>query len=137
MQFILYSLIGGVAAVFNLLVFLLLFSAGINVSISAPSAFITAAILNYLLCISILFRHKARWKTRTELLIYFLVVGAVVILDLQITKSFLSLGISPAVSKAAATGLALIFNFMGRRFFVFPQPPTGPWRPQQDFSHEK
>jgi glycosyltransferase involved in cell wall biosynthesis len=137
MQFMLYSLIGGVAAVVNLLVFLLLFSARINVSISAPTAFITAAIVNYLLCISILFRHKARWKSKTELLIYFLVVGAVAVLDLHITKSLLSLGFSPVISKASATGLALVFNFMGRRFFVFPEPPTGPWRPQQDFSHEK
>jgi glycosyltransferase involved in cell wall biosynthesis len=136
-QFMLYSLIGGVAAVVNLFVFLVLFSAGLDVSISAPTAFITAAIANYLLCISILFRHKARWKSKTELLIYFLVVGAVAILDLQITKSLLSLGFSPAVSKAIATGLALIFNFMGRRFFVFPEPTTGPWRPQHDYSHEK
>lgn len=136
-QFMLYLLIGGVAAVVNLFVFLGLFSAGLSVTISAPTAFITAAVVNYLLCISILFKHRARWKSKTEVLIYIVVVGIVAILDLEITKLLLALGAPPAISKFVATGFALIFNFIGRRFFVFPEPSIGPWRPQEKLPHEK
>jgi putative flippase GtrA len=133
----LYLFIGGVAAVFNLLVFLVLFSVGLAVTISAPTALITAAVLNYLLCVSILFRHKVRWKLTTELLVYFAIVGLVTILDLIVTKYLLALNFSPLISKSLATGLALVFNFFGRRFFVFPEPSTGPWMPQERLSQEK
>ncbi|MFX0197410.1 MAG: glycosyltransferase [Candidatus Hodarchaeota archaeon] len=136
-QFSLYLFIGGVAAIVNLFIFLALFSAGLGVTISAPAAFVIAAIVNYLLCIAILFRHKSRWRSATEVLMYFMVVGIVALLDLQITRFFLFLGAPPAVSKAVATVLSLIFNFIGRRFFVFPEPASGPWRPQEKLPHEK
>jgi dolichol-phosphate mannosyltransferase len=67
-QFLLYLFIGGLAAVVNLFVFLGMFSAGLSVTISAPTAFIAAAIVNYLLCIFILFRRTVRWNSTTELL---------------------------------------------------------------------
>jgi glycosyltransferase involved in cell wall biosynthesis len=136
-QFILYLFIGGVAAVVNLFVFLALFSTGLGVTISAPSAFIIAAIVNYLLCIAILFRHRSRWRSATELMMYFMVVGIVALLDLQITRFFLVLGAPPAASKAVATVLSLIFNFIGRRFFVFPESSSGPWRPQDIASSDE
>ncbi len=126
-QFMLYLLIGGASAVVNLIVFLALFHGGLSVTISAPTAFITAAIINYLLCVSILFKHRARWKSTTEILIYILVVIIVAILDLEITKLLLNLGGSPTISKFSATWLALIFNFIGRRWFVFPERSSGPW----------
>lgn len=130
-QFLLYLFIGGLAAVVNLFVFLGMFSAGLSVTISAPTAFITAAFVNYLLCIFILFRHEVRWNSTTEILFYILVVGIVAILDLWITKLFLASGASPAISKMMATGLALILNFIGRRFFVFPEPSSSSWRPRK------
>ena len=136
-QFLLYLFIGGLAAVVNLFVFLGMFSAGLSVTISAPTAFITAAFVNYLLCIFILFRHEVRWNSTTEVLFYILVVGIVAILDLWITKFFLASGASPAVSKMMATGLALILNFIGRRFFVFPEPSSSSWRPRKDLSDDK
>ena len=131
LQFLVYLFIGGLAAVVNLFVFLGMFSAGLSVTISAPTAFITAAFVNYLLCIFILFRHEVRWNSTTEILFYILVVGIVAILDLWITKFFLASGASPAVSKMMATGLALILNFIGRRFFVFPEPSISSWRPRK------
>lgn len=130
-QFLLYSMIGGLAALVNFFVFLVLYSAGIGVNIAVPMAFVTAAIINYLLCISLLFRHKARWGSKTELLVYIFVVAVVGLLDLLLTKSLLSLGVPPSVSKLLATGLAFILNFSGRRFLVFPEPSSGPWRPQE------
>ena len=136
-QFLLYLFIGGLAAVVNLFVFLGMFSAGLSVTISAPTAFIAAAIVNYLFCILILFRHKVRWNSTTEMSFYVLVVGMVGVFDLGITKLLLASGASPAISKMMATGLALILNFIGRRFFVFPEPSSSSWRPRKDLSGDK
>jgi putative flippase GtrA len=136
-QFILYLFIGGLAALVNLLLFLGLLSAELAVTIAAPMAFVTAAIVNYLLCIWILFKHKARWESITEMLLYFFVVGLVALLDLGITKLFLASGASPALSKIVATGFALILNFSGRRFLVFPEQSSGPWRTQEKITDEK
>ena len=129
-QFLFYVLIGGVAALVNLVVFLVLYYSGIGVRIAAPAAFVTAAAVNYLLCISFLFRHKARWRSTTEIAIYIFVVALVGIVDLIMTQSFLYLGVSPAISKLVATVLGLVLNFSGRRYLVFPEPSSGPWRPQ-------
>lgn len=135
-QFLLYLFIGGLAAIVNLFVFLGMFSAGLPVIISAPTAFIVAAFVNYFLCILLLFRHKARWNSTTELLFYVLLVGLVAIIDLGITKLLLIFGAAPALAKIVATGLDLFLNFIGRRFLVFPEAPPGPWKPQEDSFHD-
>lgn len=127
-QFMIYLLIGGFAGLVNLGLFLLLYANGINVTLAAPIAFFTAAIVNYLLCIQFLFRHKARWNSRAELLIFIGVVCTVGLVDLYLTKFFLFTGFSAGLSKITATIIGLILNFVGRRFLVFPEPPAGPWK---------
>jgi len=127
-QFLLYLLIGGCAAVINLIIFGIMLSSGLSLTISTLSAFIIAAVINYLLCILILFRHKARWNSWAEILIYVVIVGVVSLFDLEITKSLFKFGASPLLSKAVATAIVLILNFSGRRYFVFPEPTSGPWR---------
>jgi glycosyltransferase involved in cell wall biosynthesis len=59
MQLILYFLIGGFCAVMNLASFCFL-NGYVSFSFATIISFCIAAILNYLLCISILFHHKAR-----------------------------------------------------------------------------
>jgi len=126
-QFMLYLFVGGTAAVVNLLIFLMMFSSGLSLTVSAPAAFFTAACVNYLLCILILFRHRAKWESLTEMLMYVLAVSFVAIPDFFITKWMLTMGYSPVFSKLAATALTLTLNFAARRFFVFTEPPSGPW----------
>jgi len=130
-QFLLYLVIGGTAAIANLIVFLLLYRSGLSVWYSAPIAFLAAAALNYVLCILILFRHKARWRSGTEVLIYTCVVCIAGLLDVGLTSSLVSIGAAPAVSKSIATLVGLVLNFAGRRYLVFPEPVSGPWRPQR------
>jgi glycosyltransferase involved in cell wall biosynthesis len=127
-QFLLYLFIGGCAAFINLSVFRVMLTSGLGIIISTLSAFITAAVVNYFLCILILFRHKARWNSWTEILIYVVIVGVVSLFDLGITKSLFKFGASPLLSKTVATALVLILNFSGRLYFVFPEPTSGPWR---------
>ncbi len=130
-QFLLYLVIGGTAAIANLFTFLVLYASGLDVWYSAPIAFLSAAGLNYVLCILILFRHRARWNSATEIFVYIFVIGVVAVLDLGITKSLLSFGASPALAKSTATLIGLILNFLGRRYVVFPEPVSGPWKPQR------
>ena len=131
LQFLIYLFIGGIAACLNLFFFAMMYSHGINIKISAIIAFYGAAAINYLLCILILFRHKIKWKSRTEILFYIIVVSLVGALDLFITSFLFSHGNSAIFSKVIATGVILIFNFSGRRFIIFPEEPRKPWMPQE------
>jgi glycosyltransferase involved in cell wall biosynthesis len=126
-QFLAYLFVGGVAAVVNLFAFLLLYSIGMPLAIAAPIAFVLAAAVNYLLSVTFVFRHKAKWESILEIFIYCLVVLALAALDLFITKLFLTAGSSPALAKIMATALVLIFNFMGRRYIIFPLPGRTDW----------
>ncbi len=126
LQFLVYFLVGSVAAIFNLGVFLLAYQLGLPVGVSAPLAFLSAAALNYLLCVLLVFRHGARWSGRAEIGVYLAVVGAVAGIDWWVTQALLGAGQSPEIAKVSATGVALVFNFLGRRFLVFPEPKTAP-----------
>jgi glycosyltransferase involved in cell wall biosynthesis len=129
-QFAAYLFIGGVSAVFNLAVFLAALSFGYSTTTSAVSAFLLAAALNYLMCILLLFRHKAKWSAPKEIAIYILVVCVLGIMDVELTKLFMGCGLAAWASKSAATVIGLVLNFAGRRLLVFPEPSSGPWRRQ-------
>jgi glycosyltransferase involved in cell wall biosynthesis len=129
-QFLFYTLIGGVCAAVNLSLFLLLHNAGLDLSMAAITAFFVAAALNYYLSIKLIFRHKARWRTFSEVLVFLGVVVIVGIIDMYLTRWFVSLGVSPWVAKIGATALGLVLNFAGRRFIVFPEAGRPDWKPQ-------
>ena len=62
MQLLLYFFIGLVCAIANIFSFSVLLAMGCSLSAATVLAFIFAAGLNYLGCLAILFRHKARWS---------------------------------------------------------------------------
>ena len=121
MQFVIYLFIGGVSAVINLVVFLALMAMGLSLTLSALVAFVMAATTNYLLCIALLFRHGARWHSPAEVLVYGLVVIAAGALDLGVTRTLWAAGNPTWLSKSVASLMGLFFNFIGRRFWVFPE----------------
>ena len=129
-QFLLYLFIGGIAAVANLGIFMALFHAGYAVHAAAPAAFVIAAAINYFLCILLLFRHNAQWTTWKEVAVYLALVFGVAVLDLVITKGLLVAGAGPAAAKSMAILCGLLLNFAGRKYFVFYEPSSGPWSPQ-------
>lgn len=131
-----YVLVGGTAAVVDLVVFLGLLNAGAPVTAAAPVAFVIAAFVNYFLCISVLFRHRARWTAAGELIVFFMVVAAVGAMDLAVTMALLAAGYPPAVAKLVATALGFAINFAGRRFLVFPEPSRPDWRPLFEHGEE-
>ncbi len=129
-QFLFYLFVGGIAATFNLFLFLMLYRLCLPIAIAAPVAFIAAAIVNYLLCIKLLFRHQARWKSSTEIIMFSILVLFVCLFDFGATATLLSFSFKPWIAKLVATVLGLLLNFAGRRFLVFPEPSSGPWHPQ-------
>jgi glycosyltransferase involved in cell wall biosynthesis len=131
-EVILYLLIGGTAAIVNFLIFIFCINISLTVNFSAPISFAVAAIVNYILCIYILFRHKAQWSSGAEIAIYLFVVALVGLVDLIITKLLISLTASLELSKLIASAMVLILNFNGRRFLVFYNTSSGPWQPQDD-----
>jgi dolichol-phosphate mannosyltransferase len=126
-QFVAYSFVGCAAAAVNLLIFLLLNSFGVVLKIAAPTAFIVAAAVNYLLSVLLVFRHKAKWGNTLEICVYCIVVLTGAAFDLFVTNLFVNLGNPPAIAKIAATTIVLLFNFLGRRYLVFPLAGRGGW----------
>lgn len=128
LQFMVYLLIGGVSAVANIGLFLALKNAGVTDTVSIPTVFFLASILNYLLCIALLFRHKARWNPLSEIFLYVCVVILVAIPDFYLAQLLLHLHATPFWAKSFACVAVLILDFLGRRYVVFPEPPSGPWK---------
>jgi dolichol-phosphate mannosyltransferase len=121
MQLLLYLFIGAASAVGNIVIFLLLFHAGLDMFTAIVAAFLGAAALNYLLCIAILFRHKARWTTNGEILAYLATMAMMGAFDAAATISLVGAGLSPGVSKSMAISLGFIGNFLFRKYLVFPE----------------
>jgi putative flippase GtrA len=93
--------------------------AGMPVDHAVPAAFAAAAVLNYFLCILILFRHKARWGTAGEIAVYILTVLVMGLVDFSITKGLIVCGLPAMAGKAVATFCGFVGNFFLRRNFVF------------------
>ena len=129
-QFLIYFFIGGLSALLNFVIFLFLYENGISTAISVSIAFLSAALLNYLLSITILFRHKARWNSVSEISIYALVVIALGLMDLILTTFFIKTIFSPQIAKLISTAILFVLNFAARKFIVFPEPSSGPWKPE-------
>jgi len=121
MQLLIYLFIGGVSAVSNILLFSILHFSGMLISAAVVLSFAGAALINYLLCISILFKHKARWTTPGEIGAYLLTITIMGTLDLAITIVLASAGISPVISKSFAALIGFVGNFLLRRYLVFPE----------------
>jgi glycosyltransferase involved in cell wall biosynthesis len=136
LQFLIYLFIGGAAALVNLLIFLGLYKSGVQILIAAPVAFFIAAGVNYLLCLILLFRHKARWNSFWEAVIFLIVVIIIAGIDTGITQSLIAVSFTPGGSKLIATAVGLVFNFLARRYIVFPEKGRGPWKQSLNISIE-
>ncbi len=136
-QLAFYSLIGGVAALVNLLLFLALYYGGAGVTTSVLTAFFTAAAVNYVLSIAFVFRHRIRYSAVLEGLVFLVAVGAIGWIDLLLTKRALAAGWLPLWAKIAASAVILILNFAVRRYIVFPQRVSAGWKPQNPTSGDR
>lgn len=121
MQILLYVFIGGFSAVANLLSFSVMFNMQVEMNVSIVSAFIFAAAVNYILCILILFRHKARWNTAGEIFMYIFSVSLMCLFDYGMTVGLIGISLSAFWAKFWATAFGFIGNFALRKWLVFPE----------------
>ncbi len=128
LQMLLYFFIGSLTALVDNIIFSGLFNNGVSLAVSVFTALFIAAIPDYFLCITILFRQKIRWKIPLEILLFFLVVSITGLFNLYITHLFLSLHFAPWRAHFAGIYAAFIFNFLGRKYLVFSEPESGSWK---------
>ncbi|MBQ8847775.1 MAG: bifunctional glycosyltransferase family 2/GtrA family protein [Candidatus Gastranaerophilales bacterium] len=121
MQFLLYIFIGGLSAIINILAFLIFAKFNSNLILNVALAFIVSALVNYLLCISILFRHKARWNSFGEILTYVITLCIMGFVDYYCTHGLLLFGLSAFWAKTCSNFVGIIGNFLLRKYFVFPE----------------
>ncbi len=121
MQILLYFFIGVVCAIANVALFSVLTSGEMNLSLAIVIAFVVAAALNYYLCVTVLFRHRARWTTDWEILLYLATVFVMGIFDYIVTMGLFAATNSAMWSKVAAVIVGFFGNFLLRRYLVFPE----------------
>ena len=118
MQLLLYFFLGLACALTNILTFACFFSF-VSLLPAVIAAFIIAAVLNYLLCVQLLFRHRARWSSPGEAITYLLVMVLMCSLDYGVTALCLQLGTSAVGGKAISTAVGFLGNFLLRKYLVF------------------
>lgn len=119
MQVLVYFCIGLICAIANISSFSVLLALGCALSVSIVIAFVVTAGLNYLICLTILFRHKARWSALGELGVYILVMFFMGILDYALTSGLIGLSLSPVTAKSISALSGFVGNFLLRKYVVF------------------
>jgi glycosyltransferase involved in cell wall biosynthesis len=125
MQLLLYFFIGLASLFINVFCFAIFDAVGVpvvnGVNSGIAMAYILSTLANYLLCIAILFRHKARWSSGGELAVYLITVIAMGFVDYWLMLTLTATGINPIISKTLAAGLGFVLNFALRRNLVFAE----------------
>jgi glycosyltransferase involved in cell wall biosynthesis len=121
MQILIYLFIGGVSMLANMAFFVSGNALGVSVNYSIVGAFVLAAAVNYALCVLILFKHNARWKTPWELFLYGVTVTLMGTIDFGMTRALIALSGHVILSKFAAAVAGIAGNFLLRKWLVFPE----------------
>lgn len=121
MQLLLYFIIGVVCGVVNVALFTIFYNNHFPIGSAVVIGFVIAAALNYVLCVLLLFRHKARWNTGGEIAAYVATISVMGLLDYDLTIGLAGLGVAATFSKILATLVGFFGNFLLRRFLVFPE----------------
>ena len=121
MQFILYLFIGAISAIANIISFMILTTIFNNLILNISIAFFISAFVNYILCILILFRHKARWNSVMEIITYIVTLIIMGTIDYYTTLGLLIIGCGNFWSKTISSGVGVFGNFILRKYFVFPE----------------
>ncbi len=121
MQILLYLFIGGISAIVNIVAFLIFAKMFESLVLNISLAFILSALTNYLLCISLLFKHKARWSSGGEILTYIITLVIMGMFDYYSTYWFLLIGMNNFWAKSLSSLIGVVGNFLLRKYFVFQE----------------
>lgn len=118
-----YLLIGALSAAVDWLFFYFLaVRAGLPYLWVSAAGFVLATFVNYILCVSVVFRFSRKSSPSLELLLIYLVSGAGLLLHQSVVYYAISVrGIDMMLAKIAATGMVFCWNYGMRRFVIFPR----------------
>jgi putative flippase GtrA len=126
MQFFLYLIVGGLSFIIEISTFLALRRAAMPVIPASVASFIVATLANYLLSVLLAF-ERGRFHRQVELARFLIVVLVGLMLNTTVVWIFAyPLAIHPTVAKIAAVPIVLIWNYLGRRMFVFDKRVPAP-----------
>jgi glycosyltransferase involved in cell wall biosynthesis len=120
MQLLLYFFIGFASMAVNIVCFTVAVRIHVSLDYAIWFSFALAGVCNYLLCISILFRHKVRWNTLSEVFFYIVSVSAMGFIDYGVTRGLIALSWSLLGAKILAALIGFGGNFLLRKWLVFP-----------------
>ena len=127
-QFLWYVVVGGLSFLTDLAVFVSLLSVGTPVMAALVVGFVIGTLTNYLLSRALAFT-AGRFRPVSEVLRLFIVAAIGLMLTVALVFALMALGLPVVAAKIIATPIALIWNYFGRRIFVFhPQMPTAIWQ---------
>lgn len=119
MQFFLYLVVGGLSFIVEIATFVALRQAVVPVIAASVLSFIVATIANYLLSVVLAFQ-RGRFRRHVEMARFLSVVLVGLFLNTALVWCFVyPLSIPPLVAKIAVVPIVLIWNYIGRRLFVF------------------
>ena len=118
-QFFWYLVVGGSAFLVDIVAFWALTRVGLPWLPASVASFIVATVSNYVLSYHLAFT-RGRFNRTGEMSRLFLVALVGLLLNTLIVWSVIELAVlEPVIAKIAAVPLVLVWNFLGRRFFVF------------------
>ena len=125
-QLLLYLIVGGLSSVLDVGGFWVLLRMGMAVMAATVLSFVAATLLNYVLSYTLAFT-RGRYSRGSEIVRFWLVsMAGLTINTLAVWLLTQFFHVHPLLAKVAAVMLVLIWNFLGRRLFVFhKEVPTG------------
>ena len=83
-------------------------------------SFIIATLMNYILCISFLFKSGVRFSPNAELALIFTVSAVGLIINQSVLYVLIeSIGMEELSSKVLATSSVFFWNYLSRKRFIF------------------
>jgi putative flippase GtrA len=126
-QFIWYLLVGGLSFLADLAIFAALTRYALPVWAALVVGFVVGTGTNYSLSLALAFTG-GRHRRTDEILRLIAVAVAGLLLTALLVWGFIGLGLSALSAKVLATPIVLVWNYGGRRLFVFqPQMPFRTW----------
>ncbi len=112
-----YVLTGGLAAVVDIGLFHVLVTGGAGALPAAIGSFLIAAVVNYVLTSTLVFRVRRRSARQAALFLGFASIGCAA--NSGLTVIIFNAGATPALAKTLAIGAVFFLNFLMNRFIVF------------------
>lgn len=119
MQFFLYLIVGGLSFIVEIATFIALRRAAAPIIPASVLSFVIATIANYWLSVVLAFQ-RGRFRRHVEMTRFLSVVLVGLALNTALVGCFVyPLAMPPIVAKIAVVPIVLVWNYIGRRLFVF------------------